>query len=229
MKNIKDIGFFIQARLASERVPQKMIKPFAGSSLIEIAIKKILNSKIIPKENFYLSAGDQMLIDIGHELGVNVFHRSQESCIEEHDIRLLFEWHNKLDYKYFVRINPCLPLLSIETVDSFVDSFTKTLSSGMFAVTKRKNYIWSEDGQPINLYQPGKCFNTKYVTPFLEAAHCLYAGEMSGIASGIDMGSFGRPGDPELFVINEREAFDIDYPWQFEICELLYLNQRNMR
>ena len=55
MKDIKDVLVVVQARLNSERVPQKMIRPFNDTSLFEIAIKKILASKLIPKDNFYVS------------------------------------------------------------------------------------------------------------------------------------------------------------------------------
>ena len=55
MKDISDVCFVIQARLSSERTPGKMMKPFAGSSLVDIACRKINQSKLIPKENFYFS------------------------------------------------------------------------------------------------------------------------------------------------------------------------------
>ena len=55
MKDIKDILVVIQARLNSQRVPQKMIRPFNDTNLFEIAIKKVLNSNLIPKDNFYVS------------------------------------------------------------------------------------------------------------------------------------------------------------------------------
>ena len=74
-KDIKDICFIISARLSSERVPRKMIKPFAGTNLIEIACKKILDSKIIPKENFFFSAFEKEIIDIVEDNNLNVFHR----------------------------------------------------------------------------------------------------------------------------------------------------------
>ena len=73
MKNIKDILFVIQARTQSTRVPNKMLKPFGGSNLFEIAIQKILNSKIIPKDNFYLSVMDDELIEIAKKYKVNYF------------------------------------------------------------------------------------------------------------------------------------------------------------
>ena len=45
MKNIDNICVVIQARLSSERLPKKMIKPFADTTITDIAIKNILDSK----------------------------------------------------------------------------------------------------------------------------------------------------------------------------------------
>ena len=56
VKNIDDVCFIVQARLGSQRVPNKMIKPFADTTLVDIIIEKILKSNIIPKENFYSDA-----------------------------------------------------------------------------------------------------------------------------------------------------------------------------
>ena len=56
-----------------------------------------------------------------------------------------------------------------------------------------------------------------------EAAHCLYAGRTDLIGKGIWMGDFRKDGDIELFSMPERECFDIDYDWQFEVAEKLYL------
>jgi len=36
------------------------------------------------------------------------------------------------------------------------------------------------------------------------------------------MGDFEAPGGIKLFEMDELEAFDIDYEWQFETAELLY-------
>ena len=35
-------------------------------------------------------------------------------------------------------------------------------------------------------------------------------------------GFFKKKNDPELFVMDELEAFDIDYEWQFNVGEQLY-------
>ena len=39
MKDIKQVAFMIQARLSSQRCPQKMIRPFAGTTLLDINIQ----------------------------------------------------------------------------------------------------------------------------------------------------------------------------------------------
>ena len=71
MKKISDVVVIIQARLNSERVHQKMIRPFADSNLFEIAIKKLLASKEIPKENIYLSVNEPELKSIGKKYNLN--------------------------------------------------------------------------------------------------------------------------------------------------------------
>ena len=50
MKSIDDIAIIIQARLGSKRIPQKMIKPFAGTTLTDIFLEKIKQCKSFPVE-----------------------------------------------------------------------------------------------------------------------------------------------------------------------------------
>ena len=58
-----------------------------------------------------------------------------------------------------------------------------------------------------------------------EATHCLYASRMDIIGEGYWMDK-NTPPKPELFVIkDESEAFDIDYEWEFEVGEQLYLRK----
>ena len=65
IKDIKDICFVIQARLNSERVPQKMVKNFAGTTLTDNVIQKLVNSKLIPNTQIYLAVHEKELINIG--------------------------------------------------------------------------------------------------------------------------------------------------------------------
>ena len=226
MKDIKDIVFILQARTQSTRVPNKMLKPFAGSNLFEIAVEKILSSKLIPKENILLSIMDDELIEIAKKHDINYFIRSEESTQEPVTLPKVFEWHDKIPFKYYVNVNGCNPLLKIETLESFVQQFMESSSRGQFGVFEKKTFLFSNEGHMLNkFYGEDKylaTLETKFVETCYEAAHSLYAGTVEDISKEIYMGSFKEPNDPEFFVMDEIECFDIDWPWQFELAEIMY-------
>jgi CMP-N-acetylneuraminic acid synthetase len=224
MKKLTDVAFVIQARLGSQRVPRKMIKSFAGTTLMDIAIQKMKSSTFIPYDQFYVSAYEQELKDICKKYNANVFSRSKESADSEGTpMSLMYEWWNKLPHKYCILINACAPFLNIETIEEFTRAYLKTESDGLFGVIEKKNYFWNENSSLITPWPKGQAvMNTKFVGKTNEAAHCLYAGRMDLIGQGIWMGDFSIDGDIELFPMQEREVLDIDYDWEFEMCELLY-------
>ena len=92
MKNIDDICFIVQARLSSERVPRKMIKPFAGSNLVDIICKKINNSSIIPKSNFYFSAYEEEIRSIILSNNLQLYERSKKSAFSEGPMQEVMEY-----------------------------------------------------------------------------------------------------------------------------------------
>ena len=230
MKNIDDILFITQARSGSVRVVNKMLRPFGDSCLFEIALTKILASKIIPKENYYVSVRDQEFIDISDKHGVNKFIRSEASVQEPVTVQKVLEWHDKLDYKYWVKVNACNPLLTVETIDKFVEAFMNSDSRGMFGVFEKKTFLFDSEGRMLNKFHGEDKYlatlETKFVETCYEAAHSLYAGTCSDIADGIYTGTFKDKGNPEFFPMDVSECFDIDWPWQFELAEAIYKNRR---
>jgi|TARA_B100001540_G_scaffold192624_1_gene169798 CMP-N-acetylneuraminic acid synthetase len=224
MKDLKDIVFIIQARLGSQRVPQKMIKDFSGTTLMHIALDKINSSSFIPSSQFFASVYEDELKSICVQKDSNIFSRSQESADSEGTpMSLMYEWWNKLPYKYCVLINACAPFLKTETIENFTKAYLDSKSEGMFGVMEKKNYFWNKQFDLVTPWPEGQAvMNSKFVEETYEAAHCLYAGRMDKIGEGIWMGDFNKPGDIELFPMQERECLDIDYQWQFDMCESLY-------
>jgi len=224
MKDIKDVCVVVQARLSSERVPGKMLRNFAGTTLVDILFKKLKQSKIIPTSNIFFSAYEDELKEVGNKHGINIYHRSKESAFSEgNPLSEIYEWHDKLPFKYVVLISACNPLLKIGTIDSFFNSYLNSNKEGAFAVFEKKTYYWNKQGDSITNWGDSTIMNTKYVEPIYEAAHCLYASRLDIIKDGYWMDTT-LPPSPELFVMNELETFDIDYEWQFKVGEKLYLN-----
>ena len=164
-KKIEDIAVIIQARLSSQRIPQKMIKPFAQTTLFDIAIQKVAKSSFVPKENFFLSIHERELIDIANKYGANIFLRSERSARSEGTpMTEMYEWWDKLPFKYCVLVNGCAPFMKTETIDGFIQAYMASESDGMFGVMEKKNYFWNKQGELITPWPPDQaCMNTKVV------------------------------------------------------------------
>ena len=222
MKKIEDICVLVQARLGSQRVPGKMLRPFCDTNLVDILFKKLKNLKKIPQANIFFSAYEEELKEVAKENRINIFERSQKSAESEGEpLSEIYEWYNVLPYKYVVLVSACNPLLKIETIDNFIESFINSDKEGGFAVFEKKTYYWDKESKPITNWKGATIMNTKFVDPIYEAAHCLYASRMDIIGDGFWMDTKSPP-QPELFAMDELEAFDIDYEWQFDVAQTLY-------
>lgn len=223
MKRLDDVAFIVQARLNSQRVPQKMIRPFAGTSLFDLVLSKLTSSKIIPIENIYASVYEEELVSIANKRNVNVFTRSYESANNDNSLQKIYEWHDKLPHKYVILISGCNPLLKVETIDAFVEQFVNQEEENLFAVMEKKQYYWNKEGALVTPWPEDQTImNTKAVEATYEAAHVLYASKMEIISQDRFMGDFQVENGIKLFPMAELEAFDIDYEWQFKVGEVLY-------
>jgi len=231
MKDVNDICVLISARLNSHRIPQKMTSPFGNTTLLDISISKLLDSSVIPKENIVLAVHEPELAVIGEKYGVNIYHRSKESAQSEgKKLTVLYDWHNNLDFKYVILLNPCLPFLSIETIDKFFLEYKSSDNDGLFGVIAKKNYFWNDNEEMITKWTDGlEVMNTKFVETTYEAANCLSATKLDMIKDGHWMGRAPyTKNNPPICELPEKECFDIDYPWQFDLAEALYLKRRSI-
>lgn len=219
----KEISIVIQSRLGSQRVPGKMLKPFAGTTLVDILLSKLKNSKVIKPEQVYFCVGDQELIDKGKQYPYNITIRSNESLNEERDIRVLYDWHSIIPTEHLVMISACNPLLTIETIDNFVSEYRDSIEDdGAISVYSSNNYFWNSKGDMLNKWPEGfTSMNTKFVEPTLVAAHCIYGSRVDLIAKGSWV-TDKIPYRAQLIKIPELESFDIDEQWQFDVAEKLY-------
>lgn len=224
MKDIKNISVIVQSRLNSSRVPRKMIRPFAGTTLVDILLQKLSNSKVISPSQVYFCVGDEELIQIGKNYPVNIFERSEESLNEENNPKTQFEWRHSIPTDYIVMVSACNPLISIDTIDKFITQYAESEHEGALSVYESKNYFWNSEGEMLNKWPEGfTSMNTKFVDPTYVAAHCMYGSRVDIIDDGYWV-TDKIPYKAELITMPEIETFDIDYEWQFKTGEILYEN-----
>jgi len=225
MKKSDSIAIVVQARLNSQRVPQKMVRDFAGTTLFDIVLDKLIAAFPHSKEHIWASVYEDELISIAENKGVNIFYRSKESANNDNSLQKIYEWHDKLpnNYKYVILVSGCNPLLRPETIGNFHNQFKNQEEENLFAVIEKKTYYWNKNGSLVTPWPEDQTImNTKAVEPTYEAAHVLYASRLDLIKENKFMGDFQAPGGIKLFKMPELEAFDIDYEWQFELGEKLY-------
>jgi len=229
MKDIKDIAVIVQARVNSQRVLNKMLRPFADTNLFELTLNKLLNSKVIPQQNVIASVYEDELKQIADKLNINTYNRSYESANNDNSLQKIYEWHDKLPFKYIIKVNGCSPLLKIETIDKFIQHFIEQEEENLFGVIETKDYYWNKEGRLVTPWPEDQTLmNTKAVEITYKAAHVLYASRMDLIKDNKFMGDFQKEGGIKLYPMDELECFDIDYEWQFNTAELLY-NGRSKR
>ena len=218
-KTIDEVLFIIQARTNSERVPNKMLRPFANTNLFEIAINKVKQSNI-PDSQFRASVYERELCNIVDKYGLQCYNRSEASANNDTSLQTIYEWHDQYpEYKYAVIINACNLFLEVDTINKFIDQYLASEHDGMFAVMPKKQYYWDSEGNLITEWPEGNnLMNTKAVGVTYEAAHVLYAGRLDMIADGMWMGNPPYTKNaPALVEISEFESLDIDYEWQFDV------------
>jgi CMP-N-acetylneuraminic acid synthetase len=216
MKKEKDVAIIIQARLNSTRIPKKMIRPFGNTTLFDLAIQKALASKV-REGNIWVSIHEKELLDIAKTYPVNVFKRSEASAnAGATQVSEVFEWFNKIPYKHCVVVSACCPFLNPQTIKEFVDRYVQNDWSEQLSVVEKRNNLWTQDNERPILIDKQKGLDTSTMIPFLEVAHCLYAGCLDDIGQNIWMRN------PKLFTISEKEALDIDYPWQFDMYDKVH-------
>jgi len=225
MKKSDSIAIVVQARLNSQRVPQKMIRDFAGTTLFDIVLDKLIAVFPHSKEHIWASVFEDELISIAENKGVNIFYRSKESANNDNSLQKIYEWYDKLpkNYKYVMLVSGCNPLLQPITIGNFYNQFKNQEEENLFAVIEKKTYFWNKEGALVTPWPEDQTImNTKVVEPTYEAAHVLYASRLDIIKENRFMGDFQAPGGIKLFEMDELEAFDIDYEWQFKLGEQLY-------
>jgi CMP-N-acetylneuraminic acid synthetase len=224
----KNISLVIQARLGSQRIPSKMLKPFAETTLVDILLKKVSNLKSIGLDKVYFCAYEDELLDVASKYSINTIKRSKESSQEEKDIKVLFEWYKQIPTNYLIMVSACNPLLKIKTIDKFIKQYKTSDKEGAISVYESKNYFWNSGGEMLNKWPKGfTSMNTKFVEITKVASHCMYGSRVDIIGGGYWVNK-GLPYEPELVSMPEIEAFDIDEPWQFKVAEQLYKNREEL-
>jgi CMP-N-acetylneuraminic acid synthetase len=214
----------MNARLQSSRVPQKLIRPFGGSTLIEIALYKLSRLDIFT--NRYLAIAEEELAKFAQKFkNIEILWRDKLAVQKGvNPLEVTFKHYLKVPTDWVFVINPCQPLLSINTILKAYDIFQNTNYNSYMSAITIKDWIFDGEGNPLTYNNP-KVLATDKTSPSFKVSHSFYIINKEYFRKTGLLWSFVK-NDPFLISIPEEEARDVDTELEFEITELFYLKHK---
>lgn len=172
----KKVGIFIPARLASERLPNKLALPLnkEGLTLFEIACRKL--QYLSKKYKCYALVYDAELRHIAQKYNIEVIDRTIETTQIDGPMTTIFGDLKDNVYEgltHLMFLNPCLYNLNINTIESSIEAFKTSKAESATSVKEIKNWVWTNDRKPL-IPADYKTLSTKDINGFLQAAHCFH-------------------------------------------------------
>ena len=213
---MKSLTIYVNARTVSERCKNKMLRPFANSTLIDIAMDKL--KSLQDKYPVMLASHEESLLDKARSRDIPYYKRSYESSVAEDDIQTVFEvlGHLRTDFVGFM--NPCCPCMDLQTITMAIGTFMRSDCVSLSCVQKCREWMFRRDN---SLVMNITSISTKSCDYVWRVTHTLniYPRERF-----YDNGILweGKPKDPELFEIDRVNALDVDFEDEFYACEKMY-------
>jgi CMP-N-acetylneuraminic acid synthetase len=217
---LKRASVVVNARTQSTRVPRKLVRPFAGTSLLDIALAKLDRMDFF--EHRYLAVAEDELKAIAAKYpNVEILHRDT-SAVQKgvNPQSVTFAHYLKVPSDYVFVVNPCLPCLTVETVRKAFDYFQSTDYKAYMAAMPTGDWVFDPDGNPLTLKDPGN-LTTNINRSFQKATHAFYVVDRRRYAAEGIMWSFAR-NDPHLVTMPEEEAVDVDTEAEFAFAEMAW-------
>lgn len=219
----------IPVRGGSTRITNKNMRPFAGSSLLDIKIEQLKRVEGIDK--IIVSSDSQMMLDMAAAHGVTPKRRPDEYCDEKSksfNEVVQYIASEEVETEDMIWI-PCVcPLLSDDSLKLGLKLFEQIRNGSLNAdsvVSARllKEYVFDEKG-PIN-------FSVEHHVPSqrLPNWHTIQNGFFIAKRADMEKWRFVYGPNPYLVEISKIEAIDIDEMVEFEMAEFLYKKINNQQ
>ena len=123
---MKSISAVINARLQSTRIPRKLLRSFAGESLLEIALAK-LNRMDFFEKRYLAVAEEELKALVPRYENVELLPR-EEAAVKKgvNPQTVTFGHYLRVPTDYIMMFNPCLPFVKVETIRQAYETFQAT-------------------------------------------------------------------------------------------------------
>ena len=222
---MKSVSAVINARKGSTRVPNKLLRQFSDSSLIEIALEKLNKMDFFEKKYLAIAEEEFEKILVKYN-NVELLRRNKEAVKRGvNPLNITFAHYLKIESDYVFVFNPCLPCISINSIKVAFDYFQKTDFISYTAVVSTGDWIFSNEGKPLTNVDPKNVTTNKNIS-FKKGCHAFHIIPTKRFRNEGILWEFNI-NDPHLIEIPSEEAIDVDTLPEFYAAEILYNEKIN--
>lgn len=207
----------ILARSGSTRVKNKNIRPFCGSSLLEIKIQQL--QRINNIDGIIVNSNDDSILDIAKKYNVEAIKRDPyfaSNSVSINDVYVNMAENCNSDY--IVMCNCTNPLISDTSISNIIDFYFKNENSygSVNSANMVKEFMWL-DGNPIN-YTLDKMPRSQDLPNILALNFAVNIISKERLLKEKNVVS----SNPFLYEIPSDESVDVDWEVDFDFAEFLY-------
>ena len=211
------IKALVAVRSGSQRVQNKNIRPFAGSSLLEIKRDQLLRIKSL--DGVVVNSNDDMMLDIAKKVGCEVVKRDEYYA--SNSVSMSEVYRNMAENftgDIVVYSNVTNPLLKDYTIEKAIETYMVKSEDfdSLNSAHLIKEFMF-KDGKPIN-YSLEKQPRSQDLPDIYALNFALNIIERQKMIECMNV--VGK--SPLIWGIDEIEATDIDNPIDFEFAEYVY-------
>ena len=217
-----DITVLIAVRGGSKRVPRKNVRPFCGSSMLELKVQQALRLESV--NNVVVTSDDDEMLEMADKLGATAMKRDPyyaSDTVPMGDVYIHLA--SILDCKDILWTPVTSPLVQDKTVQDCIDIYQHLTEYDSVVTTNIiKEYMWL-DNKAIN-YDPKNHPRSQDLPDIyaLNFAVNILPRELM-IKNKNILGD-----DFYAYMLDEVEALDVDTEYEFMLAEILYEKMRKI-
>ena len=217
------IKALVAVRSGSQRVVNKNIRPFAGSSLLEIKLNQL--KRISNIDGIVVNSNDDKMLEIASNMGCEVVKRDEYYASNQVSMSEVYRnMAENVNADVIAYINATNPLLNDKTIVQAIENYKKNISQydSLNSAHLIKEFLFKEN-LPINYdlrHQP-RSQDLPDISVLNFAINIISREKMIECKNVVGY-------KPNIYIIDEVEATDIDNPIDFDFAEFVYKRKNGM-
>lgn len=217
------IKALVAVRSGSQRVVNKNIRPFAGSSLLEIKLNQL--KRISNIDGIVVNSNDDKMLEIASNMGCEVVKRDEYYASNQVSMSEVYRnMAENVNADVIAYINATNPLLYDKTIVQAIENYKKNISQydSLNSAHLIKEFLFKEN-LPINYdlrHQP-RSQDLPDISALNFAINIISREKMIECKNVVGY-------KPNIYIIDEVEATDIDNPIDFDFAEFVYKRKNGM-